>query len=482
MANLDEAANGLRVVGTDTPEPRIVVADTNPAVHHADAFVKPFPWQAEFATADLSTTRGFIFQYPPFPVAANLTPNVVHERDIAGLYIHLPFCPYHCAYCYYAVSLDHRRETTERYLRALGREIENAADQFGRRYRITTAFFGGGTPTYLDSGSLLELIGKLRSVFDLDDIEEFTVESDPTTISLEKLQALRYGGVDRLSIGVQSFSTAVNFVNERKHSFEESLSAIALARMAGFTNINLDLICGLMGESEASWEATLATLLSVAPEHVTIYLFSLRPQTGAFVKLSRSGTSPPCEQLRVEWMTEATRRLLAFGYTQTTANCFVRRPEFEQIHQRNAWSSLPLIGLGNSAYSFVNNSLTQNVRPMEKYIARVLSGGNPGEIDLPLNARDLMTRYCILRLKQLRIPHADFRQRFGFELLRVFGAQIQKLVDLGLVVVDEEAVRATPKGTIYVDDACRLLYAEDIRDQMARVEDTNLRPLIRSLA
>jgi oxygen-independent coproporphyrinogen III oxidase len=473
LAKRDDAASGVRVLGAD---------GAGPASHQANGFVRPFPWLAPFSDADLSTTRGFIFQYPPFPVAATLTPTIGYKRDIAGLYIHLPFCPYHCAYCYYSVSLDHRRESMERYLRALGREIESVADRFAHLYRVATVFFGGGTPTYLDSSSLLELIGKLRSAFGLSDIEEFTVESDPTTLSLEKLQALRYGGVDRLSIGVQSFSTAVNFFNERKHTFEESLSAVALARMAGFSNINLDLICGLMGETESSWNATLATLLSLAPEHVTVYLFSLRPQTSASLKLSRSGAAPPCEALRVEWMTEATRKLLAAGYTQTTANCFVRSPEFEQIHQRNAWSSLPLIGIGNSAYSFVNNSLIQNVRPMEKYVARVLSGGNPGEIDLALNARDLMTRYCILRLKQLRIPRAEFRQRFGFDLLQVFGAQIETLVDLGLVVVNEGAVTATPKGTIYVDDACRLLYAEDVRDCMSRVEETDLRPLIRSLA
>jgi oxygen-independent coproporphyrinogen-3 oxidase len=450
--------------------------------HDRPEFVRDFPWRGRFSESDLSTTRGFVFQYPPFPVVADrTTAEILDTRETAGLYVHLPFCPYHCDYCYYAVSLDHRRESIERYLRALKREITVVAARAKHGHKVTTVFFGGGTPTYLTSDDLLGVASCLREHFGLEHLEEFTVEGDPTTLTLEKLQALRYGGVNRISIGIQSFTTAVNFANERKHSFEQSLAAIALARMAGFSNINIDLICGLVGETESSWDTSLKTLLAVAPEHVTIYLFSLRPQTRAFVKLNRTHSAPPSEERRVAWMLEVTERLLQAGYRQTTANCFVRRPEFEQIHQRNAWSSLPLIGFGNSAYSYFDNAVTQNVRSIDKYRALVEFAGDARAIRVGLNCRDQMTRYCILRLKQLRIPRAEFARRFGFELFEIFGERIQALVELGLVEVDDAAVTATRKGAIYVDDACRLLYGNDVQDRMSHLEDTALRPLIRSL-
>lgn len=332
----------------------------------AAAFASSFPWSKGIGKDTLSTTRGFVFQFPPFPTLPPCDGDALHARPTAGLYLHIPFCPYRCAFCYYAVSLKHGVEETTRYIAGVEKEIDQKLAQSQvARHQIRTAFIGGGTPTVLTAEQLAKVGGLLRRRFDWQAVDEFTVECDPTTFTAEKADAMRTFGANRLSIGVQSFTTDINRLNSRGHSGERALAAVDAARRSGFANINLDLICGLIGESKRSWEDTIDTLLKVSPEHVTIYLLSFRPQTGLSASVDKGRLpSPPGEPERVEMYLFARRRLLDAGYMQTTPNCFIREPRFESIHQRDAWSSLPLIGFGNSAYSFVDDCVTQNVRPI----------------------------------------------------------------------------------------------------------------------
>ena len=249
------------------------------------------------------------------------------------------------------------------------------------------------------------------------------------------------------------------------------MQAVETARHAGIDNINLDLICGLIGETQGSWQETIKTLLKVAPEHVTIYLLSLRPQTGAFNKVKENKVQhPPTESERIELYLYARQELLEHGYIQTTPNCFIREPRFEHIHQRDAWASLPLLGFGNSVYSFVDSWVTQNVREIPVYNERILNGASPIEIGHQLDARELMTRYSVLQLKKLRIVREDFEKRFGYDVTEVFGREIEHLEKLNLVSVNSSAVSLTIKGIVYADDVCRTLYTPSVRHQLANME------------
>lgn len=448
------------------------------------SFVPPFPWERGLQdSSDLSTKRGFVFQFPPFPTLSRVGEEVAEQAVPTGLYVHIPFCPYRCSYCYYAVEVNQPQSAVDEYLETVELEMARVARRPSMAtHQVRTVFFGGGTPTAMDEAQIGRAVGALRRHFDLSRVEEFTFESDPTTLTLGKLHALRAQGVNRLSIGIQSFSTETNLLNERKHSAEQSAEAISLARKAGFDNLNLDLICGLIGETDQGWRSTIDELLRVAPEHVTMYLFSFRPQTTAYsrVKHGRAST-PPEEAARVEMYLHARRRLLAAGYTQTTPNCFVREPRFEQIHQRNAWSSLPLLGMGNSAYSFVNDCVTQNFRATSAWQKRIREGVLPVELGHRLNARELMVRYAVLRMKQLRIVRRDFRARFGFDVPEVFGPQLERLSGLGLITVTPEEVALTEQGIVYADDVCRMLYPPDVQEKLSRVESAPPPPLVRSL-
>ncbi|MDR3425795.1 MAG: coproporphyrinogen-III oxidase family protein [Alphaproteobacteria bacterium] len=436
---------------------------------HSNAVPSPFPWLEGIGDDSLSTSRGFVFQFPPFPTL----PQVKElTRPTAGLYFHIPFCAYKCSFCYYATSVTHDSRTVQRYLDALSMEMgSRTAQNRAERHDIRTMYIGGGTPTILEPEQLSGFILGIRERFDCGRVEEFTVESTPNTLTPEKAAALRASGVTRVSIGVQSFSDKINALNDRHHTVAEAFQAIKTARQAGIDNLNLDLICGLIGETQNSWKETIQTLLNVAPEHVTIYLFSMRPQTSAFKKVKESKVQrPPSEAERVALYTYARQKLLENGYTQTTPNCFVREPRFEHIHQSNAWSSLPLLGFGNSVYSFVDNTVTQNVSDISTYKELVSNGSSPVEIGHKLNARELMSRYCVLRFKQLRVVREDFRKSFGYDVTEVFGHEIERLEKLNLLTVDETAVSLTTKGTVYADDVCRTFYTPNVRQRLAEME------------
>ena len=410
-----------------------------------------------------STTRGFVFQYPPFPTLPETSHKDIFSPEKAGIYVHIPFCSSHCSYCYYAVSCNPSPEKVAEYLSALNTEIAlQTSNPIVQNHTITTAYIGGGTPTILTPEQILALSEKIRNSFSADSLKEFTIETTPTDLTEDKLQAIAESAINRMSIGVQSFSDKVNTLNDREHKREDVLQVIKSVRSAGMDNINLDIICGLIGETEQSWEQTVNDLIEVSPEHVTIYFLSLRPQTKAY-KRTQTDLTLPSEEKRIEMYKHAHTKLLSCGYIQTTANCFIKRPEFEHIHQSHAWNSMPLIGLGNSAYSFVNGSVMQNVRSIPKYKKLLSKGDSPIEIGRRLSAKDQMIRYVILRLKQLRIDNGDFRKRFGFEIDEIFTPQIKSLQKAGLVNIKDNSINLTFDGTIYVDDVCRMFYGNDVR-------------------
>lgn len=425
--------------------------------------IPPYPWGERLSRAHLSTERGFVFQYPPFPALDEVSDADCPDEDPIGIYFHIPFCGYRCSYCYYAISLKDDANTMARYIDNLAKEVTRRARDGWLAKPPDTIFVGGGTPTFLDVGSIERFLSCVVDEFDRTRTTEFTVESDPASITREKIDLLRSGGVNRMSIGIQTFSDEINRSNERGHTRKQSLEAIDVVRRAGIANLNLDVICGLTGDDFATFRETIELVLKIRPEHLTMYLFSFRPQTIAFSKTQTGKLPlPPTEPARVAMYRDAREQLLAAGYTQTTPNCFVASPEFEQVHQRNAWNSHPLLGFGNSAYSFCDDVVLQNCRPVKTYNGRIEDGRSPVSLRRRLSARDLMIRYIVLRLKQLSVPLIEFRRRFGFDLYQLFDECIDGLAALGLVEPAPEALRLTEDGILYVDDVCRAFYGEDV--------------------
>ncbi len=174
----------------------------------------------------------------------------------------------------------------------------------------------------------------------------------------------------------------------------------------------------------------------------------------------------------------ARNELLELGYVQTTPNCFVLAPEFEQVHQRNAWNSYPLLGFGNSAYSFYSDTVAQNVRASRTYNLCIEFNENPTRLFYKLSSRDLMTRYIVLRLKQLFIDTNEFRVRFGFGIHELYDRCIANLIELGLVEASGGRISLTETGILYADDVCRSFYGEEV---VAKLAATKSRPDIMRL-
>ena len=446
-------------------------------------FVPNFPWIGQLTEDDLSTKRGFTFQYPPFPSLTEATEDETTREPPTGIYMHFPFCSYRCSFCYYSVALKQGVDAVDDYLDVLNKELELVSTGTNLRdANIKTMFWGGGTPTYLNEAQLERVMQMAHEHMDLTGLDESTIESDPASLSSAKLQRIVELGFNRLSIGVQSFSSDVNAINQRNHTEQEALDAIEMARAVGIDNINVDLICGLVGETASRWKYSVDRLLDVSPEHVTVYLLSLRPKTALSSQIDRGKQDLPAnEEVRINRFRGLRDRLLTAGYVQTTPNCFVREPRYEQIHQRNAWSSLPLVGFGNSSYSYFNGRVTQNVRSISKYKSQVRSGQIPAAIGQKLTAQDEIIRYLVLKTKLLSVSFAEFQDRFGFSLPNLYGDKLYHLESLDLLEVDESGYHLTPKGIIYVDDVCRTFYGNDVRAKLIGDGGSSRPSLLRSL-
>ncbi|WP_282611411.1 coproporphyrinogen-III oxidase family protein [Pelagibius sp. Alg239-R121] len=443
--------------------------------------VPAFPWGSALTKEDLNTERGFVFQYPPFPALDGATSGDQSPLGPTAIYFHIPFCSYRCSYCYYAISLKDDEDDTKRYINNLATEIDRVSERDGLTKHPSTIFVGGGTPTFLSLNSTELFLDKLFDRFETENLIEFSFESDPTTITLEKVRLLRDGGVNRMSLGVQTFSDALNQLNQRHHSREDTVKAIEAMRKGGIENLNLDIICGLTGETPENFRGTIQLVIDTAPPHITMYLFSFRPQTIAFSKTHTSKVPlPPSEEDRIGMYLYARERFLEAGYIQTTPNCFIRAPEFEQIHQRNAWDSHPLIGFGNSAYSFTGEIVRQNVRPSKQYNNLIESNVDTTEVFKRLSHYEQMIRYVVLRFKQLNVPLAEFMDRFGFDFLELFSGQVSNLNDCGLIEVSNGKVSLTKSGILYVDDVCRSFYSDDTIENLTAASDVSKRSPLRA--
>jgi oxygen-independent coproporphyrinogen-3 oxidase len=439
-----------------------------------------YPWFEPLTDEALSTRRGFVFQYPPFPVWGRFEVDALVGQGWppapVGLYVHLPDCAYKCAYCYHVTAVGREKDEMDAYVGLVLAEIDLLLSQRGvQRPEIETMYFGGGTPTFLGAPQLNRLMEGASDRFDVTPTVECTFESDPTTITYEKLRVLVAHGVSRLSIGVQTFNDELNRRHRRMHSAADSLRAIDTARRAGIRNVNIDLICGLPGETAATWTSTVRQLISVQPEHITVYLLSVRPKTAVYghAETDIERDRIPGEPQRIDWFRQARDEFLTHGFEQTSTNCFVRSPEFEQIHQRNVWSCHPMFGFGVSAYSYADGCVFENASRIADYVRAIQEGRLAVHAGHRLTTTEKAIRYVILRLKLLRVSRVEFREAFGADVVEMFAEVLFQLEGLGLVVISQEDVSLTAKGIIYVDDVCRAFYTPEHKRHLASLDKSD---------
>jgi oxygen-independent coproporphyrinogen III oxidase len=294
------------------------------------------------------------------------------DASIRHLYVHIPFCARICPYCaFYKDLLD--RSQTWRFCKAILREL----DQTCRSFVISpeTIYFGGGTPTALTTAQLEFLLRGFRERLDLSFLEESTIEANPGSVSMRKAALLRQVGVTRVSLGVQSWEDELLKLLGREHNARQAEESFRSLRAAGLSNINVDLMFGLPGQTIEHWKATLGTTVALQPEHVSAYCLTYEEDTEFFVRHA-SGEFRQDADEDAEFFDMAMSILESAGYEHYEISNYAR-PGFSSVHNRAYWLGEDYLGIGPSAVSTVGTRRWQNVCDYRTYVDRVLSGQSP---------------------------------------------------------------------------------------------------------
>lgn len=364
-----------------------------------------------------------------------------------GIYIHVPFCVKKCDYCDFYSCTDLKKIPV--YIDSLIDEIQLTPDL---PFQCDTLYFGGGTPSLLEPEQIQDLIHSVYRHFRLATDAEITIEANPGTVNAEKLEGYRHVGVNRINIGVQSFSNpALDFLT-RIHTADDAIYSIEFARSAGFDNIGLDLIYGLPGQTERMWRADLSAAIDLSPEHLSCYMLTYEPGTQMENNL-RSGRFQSLPDKNVGFLYEFTVQYLEDnGFYQYEVSNFSASRRTRSKHNQKYWTHAPYIGMGPSAHSLINKRRSWNFRLLDAYLQKIRHGQLPVEETEELNSRQLMMETLYLRLRCVDgISILDFEKRFNIDFNRLFGSVVTTYESDGYLEVINNQCRLTRKGMLLAD-------------------------------
>lgn len=361
-------------------------------------------------------------------------------------YVHVPFCAHKCGYCDFA-SVAGQDELADRYLDALDLEM---ARILGRPRRVETIFVGGGTPTYLTADQLARLLSKIAYWLSPDPSTEFTVESNPNTLSEDKIAVLAQSGVNRVSLGAQSFEPTLLNQLERNHDPHSVPLAMQMLRPA-IDNISIDLIFGIPGQTMEQWRGDLEQALALAPSHLSAYGLTYEKGTPLW-KQRRLGTVTPVEEtLEAEMYEHLLDRMSAAGFEHYEISNFAI-PGRQCRHNGVYWSNDAYFGFGTGAAAYVGGTRTLNLRPLVAYLEQVENGQSPVCQSETLEPAARARETAVLMLRRLRgIDRSDFLERTGYSIDDLAAAAIHAMCDLGLLDDDGRRLCLTRAGLLLAD-------------------------------
>jgi oxygen-independent coproporphyrinogen III oxidase len=425
-------------------------------------------------TKETSVGNYFVSNYPPFSVwtpehipsfldALSLPP----QPGPLGLYVHLPFCRQRCHYCYFRVYPRRTAEDVDLYIDSVLKEHElySRFPAFHQR-AVHSIYFGGGSPSYLSVEQIRRLLGGLQELRPWDAVEECTFECDPGSATPEKFKLLKELGVTRLSIGFQSLNNELLRRSGRDLKADDCLRAFLQAREAGFDEINVDLLAGLPGETEATWRRSVDQVLELAPESVTVYQLELSYNSALYSSLSagRELRLPDWTRKR-NWTRQAFRLCEESGYLVATGVIAVRHPLWWRSVYTidHFWHGADLLALGESSFGYLGGIHYQNVDTFDQYLKMVSHGNLPLRRALKLNGEERLRREVILQLKTGSLEGAYFRSKFGIELSDHFSREFAALIQHRLMEADADTYRLTREGLLQVDELLPAFYLPEHR-------------------
>ncbi len=386
--------------------------------------------------------------------------------DPAGIYLHIPFCVKKCAYCDFYSITDLALKPA--FMDALVAEMTLRRDG---SLPCDTLYVGGGTPSVLAVDDIDRLLVNARECFHLPESAEITLEVNPGTVTPGQLAGYRAAGVNRLNVGVQSFSDrALSFLG-RIHSAQTAVRTLQWVREAGFDNVGVDLIYGLPGQTTADWQEELERVLEFAPEHLSCYMLTYESGT-PLTRDRQKGLFRTLPEARAGALfTKGCTFLGAHGYAQYEISNFARsdrpggggkhRPDYRSRHNRKYWSFAPYMGLGPSAHSFIGRKRWWNWSHVGRYIETLKSSA------LPVDGTETLTRaQCMMEAVYLGFRRTDgidaaaFGQRFGARFETLFEKAISRFSEKGMLTVDGGRCRLTPKGMLLLDSIAGVFISE----------------------
>lgn len=371
----------------------------------------------------------------------------------AGVYLHIPFCRSHCSYCDFATGM-YEGELADRYVTSLTREITNWAE-VDSPLAVDTIYFGGGTPSLLTPLQIERILKAVHDHFQVVDDAEITIELNPgdggTTVAArqETMREFRRLGLNRASFGAQSFDDRDLKQLGRTHSSADIAATFYQLRAAGFVNVSFDLIAGLPHQTLAGWQRNLLEALKLRPDHLSLYLLDVHEGTPLADQI-RSGMRPrPDDDLAGEMYQLMVDEVQAAGYEHYEISNFCL-PGFQSRHNTKYWDGAPYYGFGCSAHSYDGRRRRwANERDLAKYADLIEREESPVVERTALNEEEARSESIFLGLRLMRgLDLEDYRTRFGSDLRTEYESDLDRLVDAGLIEIDERLMRLTKRGAL----------------------------------
>ena len=379
-----------------------------------------------------------------------------------GIYVHIPFCVRKCKYCDF-LSISANKNVWRTYLDALLCEIrtgEVTNNIVAADYEVVTIFFGGGTPSIIPGEWIKEVMSQIKNIYHVSDSAEVTIESNPESITIEKLMQYKEAGINRLSIGLQSTNNKELEILGRVHTYEKFLEGYEKARKCGFDNINIDLMSALPKQSKASWEETLDKVLKLSPEHISAY--SLIVEEGTPFYEQKDVLDLPTEDDEREMYYETEKQLETYSYKRYEISNYAKEG-FECKHNIGYWQRKDYLGFGAGAASCVEERRFNNISDIDKYSKHLFVKEN----SMCLSRREQIEEFMFLGLRLMEgIEIKKFKEEFNCSIFNIYGKVIDDLEAKDLIAKNEDRIYLTKLGI----DVSNYVLSEFLLDESFIVE------------
>ncbi|MFT5467474.1 MAG: oxygen-independent coproporphyrinogen-3 oxidase [Verrucomicrobiales bacterium] len=406
----------------------------------------------------------FVANYPPFSfweqeqlgeIDRVLAQPAAADTNL-GVYFHIPFCRKRCHFCYFRVYTDRNAAEINGYIQAGIKEFEAYAKKpylAGRKPQFI--YFGGGTPSFLSVKQLTELTNAMKSNFPWDEAEEVAFEAEPGTLTEKKLEAIREIGITRLSLGIENFDDHILDLNGRAHRSKEAHRALKFAQSLDFDQLNIDLIAGMVDETEDNWKNCVEQAINYGPECVTIYQMEVPYNTTLYKEMKTAGklTAPVANwETKRRWVDYAFDEFVKAGYTVSSATTVVKNPENNKfVYRDSLWEGADLLSAGVASFGHFGGVHYQNNHDIGPYMMALDKDELPIYRAYSTSAEEQLVREFILRLKLGHVTASYYIKKYGVDPRERFAKQLKFLVSEGFGELNGDDIWVNRQGLLVID-------------------------------